>query len=195
MSGDSGSALRFLCPNGHLGFAPLKVESFELGVATAPDFILADSGSDDIGPGPLGSDTSAAPQQWQRHDLEKMLLAARKLGVPMIIGSAGDTGTNSRVDMYVQMIRDIAAEHGLKPFTIGWFYSEVPVSPLRRRMENGERITGLDGRGDLTVGELDATDRVVAVAGVHPYIELLNRGADVIIGGRSSDSVIFAAPA
>jgi hypothetical protein len=40
--------LRFLCPNGHLGFAPIKTESFYLGVDTRPDFILADSGSDDI---------------------------------------------------------------------------------------------------------------------------------------------------
>jgi len=113
------STLRFLCPNGHLGFAPLKVESFELGVATRPDFILADSGSDDIGPVPLGTDTSTSPAEWQRHDLERMLLAARGLGVPMIIGSAGDTGTNSRVDMFVGMIRDIAREHGLPPFRLG----------------------------------------------------------------------------
>ena len=128
-----GSTLRFLCQNGHLGFAPLKVESFEIGVATRPDFILADSGSDDIGPGPLGSDTSTAPKEWQRHDLERMLLAARKLGVPMIIGSAGDTGANSRVDMYVEMIRDIAREHGLAPFRLGYFYSEVPKEKLRAK--------------------------------------------------------------
>ncbi len=32
------------------------------------------------------------------------------------------------------------------------------------------------------------------MAGVHPYIELLDRGAEVIIGGRSSDAAIFAAP-
>lgn len=195
MSSNPGPTLRFLCPNGHLGFAPLKVESFDIGVATRPDFILADSGSDDIGPVPLGTDTSTAPKEWQRHDLEKMLLAARKLGVPMIIGSAGDTGTNSRVDMYVQMIRDIAAQHGLAPFKLGYFYSEVTKDDLRARMVGGERVTGLDGRGDLTLEELDATDRIVAVAGVHPYIELLNRGAQVIIGGRSSDAVIFAAPA
>ena len=189
------STLRFLCPNGHLGFAPLKVESFEIGVATRPDFILADSGSDDIGPGPLGSDTSTAPKEWQRHDLERMLLAARKLGVPMIIGSAGDTGANSRVDMYVEMIRDIAREHGLAPFRLGYFYSEVPKEKLRAKMAAGETVSGLDGRGPLTEDELDATERVVAVAGVHPYIELLDRGAEVIIGGRSSDAAIFAAPA
>ncbi|HRP46340.1 MAG TPA: acyclic terpene utilization AtuA family protein, partial [Trueperaceae bacterium] len=173
----------------------MKVASFELGVATRPDFILADSGSDDIGPGPLGSDTSTAPKEWQRHDLEHMLLAARELGVPMLIGSAGDTGSNSRVDMYVQMIREIAADHQLAPFKLGYFYSEVPKSYLRRKMTSGDAVTGLDGRGNLTLEELDATDRIVAVAGVHPYIELLNRGAEVIIGGRSSDAVIFAAPA
>jgi len=191
----AGDRLRFLCPNGHLGFAPLKVESFDIGVATRPDFILADSGSDDIGPVPLGSDTSTAPKEWQRHDLEKMLLASRKLGVPMIIGSAGDTGTNSRVDMYVGMIRDIARQHGLAPFKVGWFYSEVSKEKVRAKIVAGETIAGLDGRGSLTEEELDATDRIVAVAGVHPYVELLNRGADVIIGGRSSDAVIFAAPA
>ena len=53
----------------------------------------------------------------------------------------------------------------------------------------------MDGRRDLTPGDIEKTDRVVAVAGVHPYMELLNRGADVIIGGRSSDCAIFAAPA
>ncbi|MEJ2287422.1 MAG: acyclic terpene utilization AtuA family protein [Deinococcales bacterium] len=187
--------LRFLCPNGHLGFAPLKTESFYLGVASQPDFILADSGSDDIGPGPLGSDTSASPQDWQRHDLEHMLLAARKLGVPMIIGSAGDTGTNSRVDLYVSMIRDIARQHGLPPFRLGWFYSEVAASLVREKILAGDAVSGLDGRSDLTLEELDRTDRIVAVAGMHPYKALLDRGADVIIGGRSSDSVIFAAPA
>jgi hypothetical protein len=33
------------------------------------------------------------------------------------------------------------------------------------------------------------------MAGVHPFVKLLHEGADVIIGGRSSDSAIFAAPA
>ncbi len=192
---ERGATLRFLCPNGHLGFAPLKVESFETGVATRPDFILADSGSDDIGPGPLGSDTSTAPLEWQRHDLEKMLLAARSLGVPMLIGSAGDTGSNSRVDLYVRLIREIAAQHRLKPFKLGYFYSEVPKDLLLAKMRRGDDVAGLDGRADLSEAELAATERVVAVAGVHPYIELLERGAEVIIGGRSSDAVIFAAPA
>ena len=187
--------LRFLCPNGHLGFAPIKTRSFELGVATRPDFIVADSGSDDIGPGPLGSDTSTSPPAWQSHDLEHMLLAARRLGVPMLIGSAGDTGANSRVDMYVEMIREIAARRGLQGFRLGYFYSEVSKDLLRRKMAAGEVINGLDGRPDLSREDLEATDRIVAMAGIHPYNTLLDLGADVIIGGRSSDCVIFAGPA
>jgi hypothetical protein len=186
---------RIICPNGHLGFAPLRLESFRLGVAARPDFIAADSGSDDVGPGPLGADVCTSPRQWQAHDLEVMLLAARALQVPMIIGSAGDTGSNSRVDLYVRIIRDIAETHGLKKFRLGYFYSEVGKEYLRAKMRAGDAIEGLDGRGALTEGELDATRRIVGMAGVHPYLGLLEQGADVIIGGRSSDAAIFAAAA
>ena len=63
-----------------------------------------------------------------------MLLAARRLGVPMIIGSAGDTGSNSRVDLFVAMIRDIAAKHRLPKFRLGYFYSEIAAAELRRRV-------------------------------------------------------------
>ncbi|QQX89464.1 acyclic terpene utilization AtuA family protein (plasmid) [Cupriavidus necator] len=188
-------SLKIICPNGHLGFAPLRTGSFEIGVGARPDYIAADSGSDDVGPVPLGSDTSTSPEAWQRHDLEHMLLASRRLGVPMIIGSAGDTGTNSRVDLYVNIIRELAQKHGLKRFRIGYFYSEVPKSLLREKLGAGETIRGLDGFADLTLSELDGTDRIVAMAGVHPYLELLRRGADVVIGGRSSDAAVFAAPA
>ena len=169
-------SLRIICPNGHLGFAPIRVESFRLGVAARPDCIAADSGSDDVGPIPLGTDTSTSPRAWQTHDLEHMLLASRELGVPMIIGSAGDTGTNSRVDLYVQIIKDLAAKHALPRFKLGYFYSEVGKEDLRRRMRAGETVAGLEGYEALTEAELDATERIVAMAGVHPFIKLLEAG-------------------
>src|ERR1700694_4603799 len=130
-------SLRIICPNGHLGFAPIRVDSFRLGVATRPDYIAADSGSDDVGPIPLGTDTSTSPRSWETHDLAHMLLASRELGVPMIIGSSGDTGSNSRVDLYVRIIKELAAEHRLEPFKLGSFYSEVDKSWLRRKMRAG----------------------------------------------------------
>ena len=138
-------SLKIICPNGHLGFAPLKTPSFHLGVAAGPDCIAADSGSDDVGPVPLGSDTSTSPKQWQRHDLQEMLLASRRLGVPMIIGSAGDTGANSRVDLSVAKLKELAREHGLKKFKVGYFYSEVDREWLRGEMRRGNVVQGLDG--------------------------------------------------
>jgi Acyclic terpene utilisation family protein AtuA len=191
----SSPSLRILCPNGHLGFAPIKTASFQIGLERAPDLICADSGSCDVGPGPLGADVSSSPLQWQGHDLEHMLLAARRLGVPMIVGSAGDTGSNSGVDRFGGIVKDLACDHRLTRFRIGYFYSEVDKDYLRRKITAGDPIDGLDGRPPLDLATLGATDRVVAMAGVHPYIELLDWGADVIIGGRSGDCAIFAAPA
>jgi len=188
-------SLRIICPNGHLGFAPLRVESFRLGVAARPDYIAADSGSDDVGPVPLGSDTSTSPLAWQTQDLEHMLLASREIGVPMVIGSAGDTGSNSRVDLYVDIICKLAAKHRLAPFRLGYFYSEVDKTDLLRRMRGGETVRGLEGHTTLSESELAATERIVAMAGVHPFVALLREGVDVIIGGRSSDSCVFAGPA
>src|SRR5438552_3559003 len=157
-------SLRIICPNGHLGFAPIRVESFRLGVAARPDCIAADSGSDDVGPVPLGTDTSTSPLGWQTHDLEHMLLASRELGVPMIIGSSGDTGANSRVDLYVAIIKELAAKHRLSKFKLGYFYSEVGKEDLRRRMRAGDTVAGLEGFDVLSEAELDATERVVAMA-------------------------------
>jgi len=187
--------LKFLCPNGCLGFGLTKEESFYLGIQEKPDYILCDSGSDDIGPTPLGADISSSPKAWQIHDLEIMLVEARKLGVPMIVGSAGDTGTNSRVDMYVEIIKELAQKHKIPKFKLGYFYSEVDKEYLLKKLEANEAIEGLEQRPNLTKADVEKTDRIVAMAGVHPYIKLLEMGADVIIGGRSSDCVIFAAPA
>lgn len=187
--------IRIVSPNGHLGFAPTKEESFYIAAATKPDYYCADSGSDDIGPTALGADRSVSMYAWQKHDLELMLLASREQDVPMLIGSAGDCGSNSRVDMYVDIIKDLAREHNLPPFKLAYFYSEVDTADLRKMKDAGVVIEGLDDRTALTDDELERTTRAVAVAGVHPFIKALEMGADVIIGGRSSDAAIFAAPA
>src|SRR5262249_15572728 len=120
-----GAAVRILCPNGHLGFAPTRVGSFERGLALGPDMVACDSGSCDCGPMPLGADTSVSPLAWQTHDIEVMLVGARRLGLPMMIGSAGDTGSNSRVDRYVGIVKALAERHRIPRFKLGYFYSEV----------------------------------------------------------------------
>ena len=184
-----------LTPTGHLGFTPIEADSFRRGLEERPDYLVADSGSCDIGPHPLGADEACSPAAWQRHDLELMLLAARRLGIPMIVGSASDTGTDRGVRQYAETIRALAHEHGLAPFRLATIRSEIPVEAVRRRLAAGERVAGLDGRADLTDDVLARTERIVAVMGVEPIIDALDAGADVVIAGRSSDAALFAAPA
>jgi Acyclic terpene utilisation family protein AtuA len=186
--------VRIITPTGHLGTTPLEKASFERGCAASPDFIVADSGSADIGPYPLGADRPACDEVWQRHDIEHMLLAARRLRIPLIIGSASDTGTDRGVDQYVRLIRELAAEHRLGPFGLAKIYSEIPVDEVRRRMKDGAVVRGLNGRPDCEAATLDRTDRIVAVMGTEPIRDALRGGVDVVIAGRSSDCAIFAAP-
>ena len=188
------SEITILCPTGHLGFTPLEKDSFLAGCELEPDFIIADSGSCDIGPYPLGADGQASPPAWQRHDLEVMLLAARRLGVPMIIGSASDTGTDRGVAQYVALMEEIAAEHRLAPFRLAAIQSEIKPEVLRAMMAAGRVVTGLDGRADADDALVARTDRVVAVMGAEPIAAALRDGADVVIAGRASDCALFAAP-
>ncbi|HZU17428.1 MAG TPA: acyclic terpene utilization AtuA family protein [Candidatus Dormibacteraeota bacterium] len=185
----------FLVPTGHLGFTPFESPSFEIGLGRCPDYLVADSGSCDIGPYPLGSDRSHSPSAWQRHDLERMLLGARDLGVPMIVGSAGDTGTDSQVAAFAGMIRSIAAEHGLGPFTMATIRAELTPARLTAMLEHGRPIVGLGGLPDATPELLARTNRAVAVMGAEPIMEALRQGADVVIAGRACDSALCAAPA
>jgi len=187
--------MRILSPTGHLGFTPIERGSFDIGVSRRPDAIVADSGSCDIGPQPLGADEHCSPDEWQRHDLELMLLAARRLGVPMIVGSASDAGTDRGVHQYAEIIRELARRHGLASFNLATIFSEVSRDEVARRLRSGVRVEGLDGRADLTQEVLARTDRLVAVMGVEPIIQALDQGADVVVAGRAGDSCLFAAPA
>jgi hypothetical protein len=188
------SVTRIITPTGHMGTTPLERASFERGCAERPDFIVADSGSADIGPFPLGADVAASNEMWQRHDLEAMLCAARRLGIPLVIGSASDTGTDRGVDQYRRLVREIAAAHGLGRFTLAAIYAEMPVAELERRRAAGAVIRGVHDRADADPALLARTDRVVAVMGAEPIQAALAGGADVVIAGRSSDCAIFAAP-
>lgn len=186
--------LKILCPTGHLAFTPMEKESFLAGCRERPDYIIADAGSCDMGPRPLGADTHVSLEAWQRHDLEAMLVEARRLGVPMIVGSASDTGTDRGVDQFVGLIRDIARQHGLAPFRLAAIYSEIPVAELRRRRAAGAVIEGLDGRPPADEAILGRTTRAVAVMNAEPIVAALKAGADVVVAGRSSDCALFAAP-
>ncbi|MGE0558626.1 MAG: acyclic terpene utilization AtuA family protein [Burkholderiales bacterium] len=188
----SKNNLRVLISTGHLGTAPSNPGSFHLGLAANPDYIVADGGSSDPGPVYLGEDTTLG--HFVREELELFLKGARGKGIPLVIGSAGDTGSNRGVDEFVGIIQELAREHRMPKFKIGYFYSEVPKSYLKKKLQSGKTLTGLGGFPDLTEAEIDQATRIVAVAGVDPFLKLLEMGADVIIAGRCGDIAFTAGP-
>ncbi|SCK31216.1 acyclic terpene utilization AtuA family protein [Streptomyces sp. WMMB 322] len=187
--------MRIMSPTGHLGFTPIEPGSFHAGVQARPDAIVADSGSADIGPYPLGADLAHSPEEWQRHDLRLCLTAARELDVPLVIGSASDTGSDRGVDLYVRLISEIAAERDLAPFRLAAIRSGVDVARLGEALAAGVPVQGLNGRPDADDETLARTDRAVAVMGVEPIRAALDAGADVVVTGRACDSALFAAVA
>ena len=153
--------LKVLISTGHLGTAPSSRESFMLGMAANPDYVVADGGSSDPGPVYLGEDTTLG--HFVREELELFLVESRKAGIPLVIGSAGDTGSNRGVNEFVAMIQDIAREHRIPRFRIGYFYSEAPKAFLKRKLDEGKSLEGLGGFPALTASEIDHATRVVAV--------------------------------
>ena len=187
--------LQIFCPNGYLGFTPTQEATFLLGVEQKPDYYCCNSGARANDPTALGTDTGVSLYKWQKHDLELMLLASREQGVPMLVGTAGDTGADSRVDLFVDILKRLAREHNLPPFKVIYFYSELEKQRLRDLLEQNVPIEGIDSGKLLDEEALEKTERIVAVAGVQPFLTALEMGADVIIGGRCASVAPFAAAA
>jgi hypothetical protein len=176
-----------------LGLLPLDPSvSLDHAVARNPSVIAMDAGSGDIGPYYLGADAEYNPISWERNDLKLLLLAARKLDVPLIVGNCCGAGTARGVDEYCAMIADIAQEESLSGFKLARIYSDVSREYLHRSIDAG-RVEGLGMPSPLTHQTVDATAHVVAMMGVDPIVRALDEGAQVIIAGRSCDDALHAA--
>ena len=64
----------------------------------------------------------------------------------VIIGSAGDTGSNRRVDLYLGIIRELARKHGLRPLKLGCYYFGSPSKGCARRSRTA-RCAVAEGEG------------------------------------------------
>ena len=71
-------------------------------------------GSIDIGPHYLESGRMATSPSATRRDLPKVILAARRLDIPLVIGSAGSAGATPHLHQTLEMVRDIACQDDLR---------------------------------------------------------------------------------
>ena len=183
------NSLTIFSPQGMLGYG-YPLSSFERAITFNPDMIGVDAGSTDAGPYRLGSGKPTVSFEAVKKDITPMLLAARKLGIPLIIGSAGGAGAKPHVDWVRSIIHRVAAKESLH-FRLAVIYSDVDKKWLKEKLAAGD-VKPLGPVPELTEAEIDASEHIVAVMGIRPYMEALDAGADVILAGRSNDPAIFA---
>jgi len=182
--------VRALAATGQLGTGFLE-QSLRAALDMRPDFIGCDAGSTDPGPYYLGAGSCMASRASVRRDLRLLLLGAVEAGIPLLIGSAGTAGGRPHLEWTAEIVREIAAEEGLR-FTMALIDAEQDADHLVAAFEAGH-ITPLENAPDLTSDGLRDTSRIVAQMGAEPFIDALRSGAQVIIAGRASDAAIFAA--
>jgi hypothetical protein len=181
--------LRIMSPQGMLGYGYPNA-SLALGLEKKPHMIGVDSGSTDAGPYRLGSGKPTVPRETVKRDLSLMLEGALKLDIPLIVGSAGGAGAKEHVEWVWDILEEVAKEKALS-FRAAIIWSDVEKRWLLEKLENG-LVKPLGPISPLESEDVEKTSHVVAVMGVAPYMEALERGAQIIIAGRSNDPAIFA---
>jgi hypothetical protein len=182
--------IRILSPTGVCGSGFVE-SSFEKALTQKPHVIGCDAGSTDPGPAYLGSGRTAFPKEAIRRDLRLMLAGARRLKIPLLIGSAGTGGNDAQLEGMHQLVREIAAAEGLS-FKLALIHSEQGKDYLKKRMREG-RIKALDPAPHFDEATIDRSEHIVGMMGAEPFIRALEAGAEVVIAGRASDTAIFAA--
>ena len=181
--------IRLLGASGQLGYG-IPAAAFKAGIDHRPDLIGCDMGSIDIGPTYLGKGEMATAPEATRRDLRRVLLAARQLDVPLVIGTAGSAGAGPHLDATLAMLRDIASADGLH-FRMAAIRADIPRPLLREAVRSG-KVTSFDGMPDLAEQDVTEAAHIVGQMGMGPFRKALEAGVDVIVAGRACDTAIFA---
>lgn len=182
--------LRMLAASGQLGYG-IPSGSFRRGLAKRPDMIGCDMGSIDIGPYYLGSGDMAVSAETAAADIETVLVAARALDVPLIIGTAGSAGAAPHLARTEALLREIAHRRGLS-FRLAVIPADIPPEFLKEALARGD-VEALPGMPELTAEAIDASSHIVGQMGAEAFRRALAAGADVVLAGRACDTGIFAA--
>ena len=182
--------IRAVAPSGMLGSGFLE-SSLTKAMGLDPHFIACDAGSTDTGPDPLATGRGQFPRSAIKRDLRLMLLAARKAGVPLIIGSCGTGGGELGLNLVRDVTLEVAKEEDLH-FKLALVHSEQDREYLQGKLHDG-KITPLKPAPALDEEVINRSIHIVGMMGPEPIAKALEEGADVVLAGRSSDTSLFAA--
>src|SRR5262249_5003616 len=127
---------RILAATGVCGSGFLET-TFERALALKPHAIACDAGSTDPGPAYLGGGPAAFPRAAVKRDLRLMLAGARRIKVPLILGSAGTAGGKPHLAWLYDILTEVAVEDG-HTFTVALIEAEQDREDLVRRFEAGQ---------------------------------------------------------
>ena len=187
---DEGLSVRVLVAAGVLGWG-IRADEVEIGLKLRPHAIAVDAGSTDSGPAYLATGRTKYGRGSIKRDLSILMDARRRAGIPLLIGSCGTSGCDMAVDQTLEIALEVAREQGDAP-KIAVLYSEQSASDLKGRNAAG-KVTPLAPAAALSEASLDACTHIVALLGPEPYIEAIKAGADIVLGGRTTDTAVLAA--
>src|SRR5262249_6376865 len=152
--------------------------------------IGVDMGSIDIGPAYLGSGKMAPTRVGAKRDLRKVLRAARRLDIPLIVGSAGSAGAKPPLAENFGVLSEVAREDGVT-FSMGVVAADVPRAEIKRAIAAG-RVRPMDTMPPLTEVDVDRAAHIVGQLGLEAFRRALEADVDVVVLGRACDTGIFA---
>lgn len=188
-SNNSGT-VNVLVPCGSLGIG-VSVEEVSRGIALGAHVIATDAGSTDSGAAYLALGMSKNTRNAVKRDLQILLRAQATAGIPLLVGSCGQSGSDQGVAWTRDIVVEIARELDMHPKIAVIFSGQNPVV-LKQKNASG-KIHALAPFGPLDDATLDECCNIVASMGPEPYIKAIEEGADIILGGRTTDTAVIAA--
>jgi hypothetical protein len=186
----STSPTRVLVPTGALGAGILE-EEMEEGLKLRPHAIAVDAGSTDSGPAYLATGRSKYSRRAIKRDLGLLMATRERAHVPLLIGSCGTSGCDPALDWMIDIALEICREQNITP-RIAALYVEQDKAVIKAKTAAGH-VHQLSPAAPLTDAAIDACSHIVALLGPEPYIAAIAEGADIVLGGRTTDTAILAA--
>lgn len=179
-----------IVPVGAVG-AGVREADVMRGLQMGAHAIACDAGSTDSGPAYLATGKSKYSRDAVKSDLAVLMRAQATSGIPLLIGSCGTSGCDVSVDWMYDIACEIAAENAIAP-RIARLYSEQEPALMADASKDG-RVTPLPPIDSTNPALFLECDHIVALMGCEPYIEAVRAGADVVLGGRTTDAAVIAA--
>ena len=182
--------INVIVPVGALG-AGVRPDEIKYGLSAGAQVIASDAGSTDSGASYLALGMSKYSRDAVKRDLLVLMEAQAEGRIPLLIGSCGTAGGDKGLEWTRDIAAEVAAELGLSP-RIAVLHCEQDRAVLKAKNAQG-KIHPLPPSGSLSDETIDDCEHIVAVMGPEPYIAALKDGADIVLGGRTTDTAVLAA--